>query len=210
MEPKIYIYGTGGFAREVAMILDDNNKYLDFGGFVDLESTIENLDSKLIMDRPVLTESQFLSLENTKLVVGVGDPSIRKKIVTSLPSSVMYTSVIHHTVSVSRWAEVGEGSVICAGCLLTVNIKLGAHTHLNLDTTIGHDVQSGDYFTTAPSVNISGECTFGEKVYMGTGSATRQGLTIASNTTVGMGAMLVKSAIEPGVYVGIPAKLLKR
>lgn len=208
--PKIFIYGTGGFAREVALILWENGDFNRFGGFVDLDITISKLGSQTIMNKPVLTEDQFLSLSESSLVIGVGAPHIREKIVRSLPANTHYESVIHHSVKINPWINIGNGSVICAGSILTVNISLGAHTHLNLDTTIGHDVSAGDYFTTAPSVNVSGECKFGDRVYLGTGSATRQGLNIANDVVVGMGAMLVKSAIDSGTYVGIPAKLLTK
>ena len=91
--------------------------------------------------------------------------------------------------------------------VVTVNVRLGAHAQLNLATTIGHDVRTGAFFTTAPGVNISGECNFGERVYFGTGAATRQQLTCTDDVTIGMGAMLVKDALVSGTYVGIPAKL---
>ena len=39
--------------------------------------------------------------------------------------------------------EIGAGSIITAGCIITTNIKIGKHSHLNLHTTIGHDCELG-------------------------------------------------------------------
>lgn len=89
---------------------------------------------------------------------------------------------------------------------MTCQIKIGDFAQLNLGTTIGHDCIIGDFFTTAPSVNISGICNIGKKVYFGTSAAIRQNLKVCDNVNIGMGAMVVKDITEPGTYVGIPAK----
>jgi UDP-3-O-[3-hydroxymyristoyl] glucosamine N-acyltransferase len=99
-------------------------------------------------------------------------------------------------------------SIITAGCILTCDIKIGKHSQLNLHTTIGHDCVIGNYFTTTPACNISGICTFGDCVYLGTNSSVRQGITICDEVTVGMGGVVVKNINEPGTYVGNPAKRL--
>ena len=52
---------------------------------------------------------------------------------------------------------IGYGSVVCANCILTCDIRLGIFHQLNLSTTIGHDTMVGDYFTTAPGVHVSGK-----------------------------------------------------
>ena len=102
-----------------------------------------------------------------------------------------------------------EVIVICAGCILTTNIKIGDHAHLNLNTTIGHDCTIENYFTTAPGVNVSGNCNISDYVYIGTNASLRQKLTICSNVTIGLNAGVVKDIKEPGTYVGVPAKILK-
>ncbi len=67
---------------------------------------------------------------------------------------------------------MGKGTVICAGCILTTNIKMGNHVQINLDCTIGHDVIMDDYATLAPGVHVSGYVSLGKRVYVGTGQIT--------------------------------------
>jgi len=62
---------------------------------------------------------------------------------------------------------MGEGVVICAGCILTTNIKIGNHVQINLDCTIGHDVIMDDYSTLAPGVHLSGYVSLGKKSLCG-------------------------------------------
>jgi sugar O-acyltransferase (sialic acid O-acetyltransferase NeuD family) len=142
--------------------------------------------------------------------VAAGDPSIRKKIVESLPVKTTFTTIIHPNAIISKWVEIGEGSIITAGVIITCDIKIGKHSQLNLHTTIGHDCIIGDYFTTVPGSNISGSCLFGNKVYFGTNSSVRQGVSICDDVTIGMGGVVVKNISESGVYIGNPLKKLEK
>ncbi len=122
---------------------------------------------------------------------------------------------MHPRVECSRWVEIGEGAVICAGNILTVNIVLGRHLQINLDCTIGHDVVMGDFTTLAPGVHVSGWVHCGQRVYMGTGAVILNGtedspLTIGDDAVVGAGAVVTRS-VPPGVtVVGVPARPLQR
>ncbi|NTV84758.1 MAG: transferase, partial [Bacteroidales bacterium] len=141
-----------------------------------------------------------------KLVIAIGDPAARKKIADSLPPETEYFTLIHPSVILSPWVEIGEGSIIGAGCLFTSDIRIGKHAYINIGTTISHDCLIGDYFTSSPGVNISGNCTIGDCVFMGTNASVREKTTIVDHVIIGMGAMVVKSISEPGTYFGIPAK----
>lgn len=105
--------------------------------------------------------------------------------------------------------DIGTGSIVCAGTIITVDVKIGNHVHLNLHTTVGHDSVIGDFSTTAPNVNISGNVTIGNGVYLGTACCIREKLTICEDAVIGMNASVVKDITEAGTYVGIPAKKIK-
>jgi sugar O-acyltransferase (sialic acid O-acetyltransferase NeuD family) len=130
-------------------------------------------------------------------------------------ASLQFATLIHPNTEISRWIEIGEGTVICAGNIITTNIKLGAHVQINLDCTIGHDAILGDYTTLAPGVHVSGWVHFGKRVYVGTGAVIINGtedapLTIGDDAVIGAAACVVKP-VPPGVtVVGVPAKPLPR
>ncbi|MEM9990700.1 MAG: NeuD/PglB/VioB family sugar acetyltransferase [Bacteroidota bacterium] len=203
---KFIVVGTGGFAREILCLATDLGRYDDFHGFVEPDDIWEKRwRGKSIMGKAVYPQSSFDENKYTA-IIGIGNPAIRKKVTSQLPANTKYENLIHPSVVISQWVTLEEGTVICAGCILTCNIKAGKHMQLNLHTTIGHDCIIGDFFTTAPSSNISGNCVLGDEVYFGTASATRQGISICDGVTIGMGAMVIKDIESPGVYVGIPAK----
>lgn len=209
---KIGIIGAGGFGKETLCCLIDSlgqtaQKIGDTACFIVSD---ELLDVDCILGVPVIPLSKF-DPKLYDVIVAIGDPLSRKKMVDSLPKETTFATIIHPSAVLSEWVEIGEGSIITAGSILTCDIKIGKHAHINLQTTIGHDCVMGDYFTTAPAANISGHCDFGDQVYLGTNASVRQGVKICSDVTIGMGGVVLKNILEQGVYIGNPLfKLVKK
>lgn len=209
MSEVLYIIGSGGFAKEVACLARQCS--WEVGAFID---TSDNA-GRIIMGIPVLP-MEFLVVEDPlamprNVVVAIGNPEIRRKIIMQEllpPVRVKHITLIHPSVIMSESVMVGEGSVICAGTVLTCDINIGPFSHLNLHTTIGHDVKTGAFFTTAPGVHISGNVTMGEAVYFGTNAATVEKVIIGDDVVVGAVACVTKDLLNPGTYVGVPAKML--
>lgn len=195
---KRALIGAGGFAREIkAHIGDETIKC-----FVDDLFWKEN-------DEFIFPLSQFDPNEY-EVIVAIGNPKDRYDIIQRLPKETQYFSFIHHSAQIlGHDVKIGKGSIVCAGCILTTNITIGKHTHLNLQTTIGHDCEIGDYFTTAPGAKISGNCKIYDCVYVGTNASVKEKISIHSLATIGMNAGVVKNITEPGIYVGTPSKLIK-
>lgn len=144
------------------------------------------------------------------VVNAIGDPIIKKKVINRLEDSKnTYPVLMHPSVISSDRVKVGEGSIICAGNIITVNIEIGKHVIINLDCTIGHDAILGDYSTVLPGVNVSGFVKMEECVSVGTGSAIIPGITIGRNTVIGAGAVVVKDLPAHCTAVGSPAKPIK-
>jgi sugar O-acyltransferase (sialic acid O-acetyltransferase NeuD family) len=211
MKEKVAIYGCGGFAREVSWLISKNPS-----GNIVTEYYIDDSENRVshLRDIPVISFEQFLEVKgNGRVSIGVGDPKTRKKIANKVSeASVGFITLVHHSVEIcDESIEIGEGSIICAGSILTVDIKIGRHTQINLDCTVGHDVIIGDFVTVSPGAHISGNVHIGNGCYIGTNATIINGtpdqpLTITENTIIGAGACVTKSCKEAGTYVGIPAK----
>ena len=103
----------------------------------------------------------------------------------------------------------GEGSINCAGSLITVDVTIHEFVILNLGCTVGHDTEIGAYSSLMPSVNVSGEVEIGEGAYVGTGVKIINRLSIGEGTIVGAGAGVTGSLPACCTAVGIPAKPIK-
>jgi sugar O-acyltransferase (sialic acid O-acetyltransferase NeuD family) len=202
MTDPVVIFGTGGFAREVACVLHDLGRGDQIVAFHEPDDVFA---ARELLGVPVLPQSAF-DPSRHRAVIGIGNPVIREKVAAELPAGTVFDTLVHPTVVMSQWVELGEGSVICAGAVLTCQITIGKHCHLNLNTTVGHDCTFGDFCTVAPGTNISGNVDFGTRVDVGTQAAFRQHLRICDDVVIGMGAVVVRDIVEPGTYVGVPAK----
>lgn len=195
------IIGAGGFGREVYWSLNS----------VERSNTVFFVDDEYWSsgNNKILPLSLFES-DKYEVIVAIADSKHRQRIVENLPKTTKFFTHIHPTAQIhGEDVTIGEGSIICAGTIITTNVKIGKHAHLNLITTVGHDCVIGDYFTTAPGVQISGNEIIGNRVYFGTRSCMKQKLTICNDVIIGMNAGVTKDITEPGTYVGTPTIKIK-
>ena len=213
---QIAIYGAGGFAREVAWLVTACNPEEKFEVVCFIDDNTK-LHGQVLNGMPVMSlEDAYKRYQQARVVSGIGSPKTRKLTMEKAAATGFeFGTIIHPSVEHSPFIEIDLGTVICAGNILTTNIKLGKHVQINLDCTVGHDVIMGDYTTLAPGIHVSGWVHFGQRVYVGTGAVIINGtrekpLTIGDDAIIGAGACVTKS-IAPGVTaVGVPAKPLSR
>ena len=207
----LYIIGAGGFGREVAWLVERINEVeptWNLKGFIDDN---EEIWSKKFDDYPVCGGCEYLKKqENAYVVCAVGAARVRKMIVEKLAGSkVKFANVIDPSVVMSKRVNLGEGVIICAGTIITVDVTIGNHVIINLDCTLGHDDVIESYVTMYPSVNVSGCVNVGESAELGTGTQIIQGKNIGDKTIIGAGAVVVKDIPADCTAVGSPAKPIK-
>jgi sugar O-acyltransferase (sialic acid O-acetyltransferase NeuD family) len=209
---KIAVYGAGGFGREVKMLIDQINaasKTYEFVGYFD-DGTEKGT---MVNGYPVLGGWEELNLYSEPLCIAyaIGSPATKKKIIDKISNpNVSTPTLIHPNVLIGADdVTIGEGCIICAGCIITINIRIGKFVILNLACTVGHDTVIEDYASFMPGVNISGEVNIREGVYVGTGAKIINQLDIGRFTIVGAGAVVSKTLPDECTAVGIPAKAIK-
>lgn len=209
---KIAIIGASGFGREVKVLIDQINlvkpTYTIIGFYDDDRALPEYINGV-----PLLGTIDDLISRKDKISVtfGIGIPELKYKIMHRLDGcSFNYPVLKHPNVQIGNdKVTIGEGSVICAGGVITCNVAIGRFVTLNLCCTVGHDTKIKDYSSFMPSVNISGEVIINERVYVGTGAKIINQLEIGANTIIGAGAVVAKSLPNDCTAVGIPAKPIK-
>ena len=208
---NLAIYGAGGFGREVQMLVEQINQKestWNIIGFYD--DGVEK--GKIINETKLLGGLAELSQVGTEtfLVFAIGNPLTKKKLVDAISNpNIKYPTLIHPNVQIGSFNEIGEGSIITAGNIITVNTQIGKHVILNLCCTVGHDAIIGDYCSCMPATNISGEVNISACVYVGTGVKIVNQVDIGENAIIGAGAVVAKSIPDNCTAVGIPAKPIK-
>lgn len=209
---NIYIIGCGGLGRETAWVIDRINrehKIWNICGFIDDNPELKDC---LFNGIPVIGDLNKLTdqAENARYVIAIANPVIRKTIASRLKSceNLHPTVLIDPSVIISDTVEIGEGTIILPGCVITVNVKLDEFVIINYSTTIGHDCQIGSYSTVYPGAHIAGNVTVKSGSQIGTGAVVLQGLTVESDIFIGGQAAVIDSVSQKGTYVGVPAHKL--
>lgn len=197
----LLIIGAGGFAREVAKLVEDINqdfKKYNLIGFVDKES-----NKSEEMGYPILSEKD-VNYDKAFAVIAIGNP----KIISSIKRKhdIKSPNLIHPTVRLHKSTKIGNGNIICEGNIFTVNIQIGHNNILNLGNTIGHETIIGNYNVINPGCHISGNVKIGNENLIGTGAVILENLSVGDLNKIGAGAVVTKDVGSESVMVGVPAK----
>lgn len=119
-------------------------------------------------------------------------------------------AVVHPRAVVGRRNVLGAGTLVCPGAVITVDCEIGSGLTMNLNATIGHGCKLGEWITLSPGAKISGNCEIGHGVFFGTNASVIPGIKIAAGAVIGAGAVVTRDITEPGTYVGVPARCVRR
>jgi sugar O-acyltransferase (sialic acid O-acetyltransferase NeuD family) len=204
---KIAVFGAGGFGKEVMMLIEHINaakQIWHIVGFYDdriSRGTIINQYEVL----GSLADLNAVS-EEISIVIAIGDPDIRARVKSRFLSSfIKFPILIHPNVLIGKYVTIGEGTIITANNIITVNISIGQFVILNLACTVGHDTLLENFTSFMPSVNISGGVIIREGVYEGTGAQILNHIEIGAHTKIGAGAVVKESLPSHCTAVGVPA-----
>lgn len=209
----LIIIGASGFGREVAWAVDRLNKANPTWNLLGFMDDNKEIQGTVINGYRVLGKSTDVNAyPDAYYVCAVGASRIRETIINRLKDinpDIKFGTVVDPTVEMSDFVSIGEGSIICAHTIITVNIEIGSHVIINLDCTVGHDAVLKDFATLYPSVNVSGITSIGHAVELGTGMQIIQGKSVGDYSIVGAGAVVVKDIPAKCTAVGSPAKPIK-
>lgn len=210
LKPLI-IAGAGGLGREVAWLVDDINQVAsewDFIGFVD-----DGKEGAIAEGYPLLGPVDFLFTLDEKpwVVVAIANSKSRKAIMEKLAANnIKLATLIHPSANCSKHNQIGKGSIICCGSVITTNVVLGDACIINPNCFVGHDTVFEDYVSLMPASNIAGEVHVGTGCFFGINSCVINQLSIGEWSTVGAGSTVISDIPPMSLAVGTPARVVKR
>lgn len=203
------VIGASGFGREAldALSLDPaaGPACLGVADDAPTPTTLARLADRGV---PYLgTVRELISRGVHQYTVAIGDPAIRARVV-DLVETAGWTprTIVHPSALLGSQTTVAAGSVICAGAVVSTNVSLGRHTHINPGAIVGHDSRLEEFTSINPGAVISGDVTIGSGTLVGAAATILQGLSICGATVIGAAACVTKDVARPGVLVGIPAR----
>lgn len=149
-------------------------------------------------------------IEDADFLVSLGQNVARRRWQETLEAAgASLATLIHPRAVVAERVAIGAGSVVMAGAVINPDVVLGRGVILNTCASVDHDCRIGDFCHISVGAHLAGTVSVGANSLVGVGVAVRPGMTIGEDCTIGVGAAVVCDLVEPGVYVGVPARRMK-
>lgn len=149
--------------------------------------------------------------DKAEFIINVGfikNPSIRVRIFEKVKQAVgKLATIVASTAHVSRYATLGEGTVVMHQAVVNAGAKIGENCIINTFCNIEHDAVIGDQCHISTGAMVNGDCIVGERVFIGSQSVLANGIIVGEDIIVGAGSVVRKSIFEKGIYAGNPAIL---
>lgn len=195
------LYGAGGHAKVIYDLILSNNLLLEY--LVD-----DNPPSDFFHHLEIFKPQEHL-LKNKKIIVAIGDGRIRELVVNKIKDLCEFETLIHHSAFVSRFSEVGKGTVVMPQVCVNAEVKIGNHCIINTSSVIEHECVIEDYVHISPSVTLAGNITIKKGAQIGIGARVIQGITIGENAIIGAGAVIIHDVPDYATVVGNPGRIIK-
>jgi sugar O-acyltransferase (sialic acid O-acetyltransferase NeuD family) len=213
---RIVVIGAGGHAAEVCAYVTaigvadgrtqllgciDDYKTPGRAGLIDVLGDFGRLEQLLREDLAV------------RVVTAVGDNPTRRLLVSRVEAldaaSRDWWTLRHPSAVVGPGVEIGAGTCLAPGSIVTTRARLGRHCIVNVHASVSHDAVIGDFVNLNPGAVVAGNVHLGDGCYVGAGATIIDKVTVGAGTVVGAGAVVVEDLPPNVTAVGVPARAIK-
>lgn len=144
-----------------------------------------------------------------RVLVGIGNPSVKKQTVNSLKSKGFndFAKAISAQANVSRAAEVKSGSIICQGANIMLDAYIAQHCIVHAGAVVEHDCWLGNYVNIGPGAVLAGRARIAEGAQIGANATVLPGIIVGLNSIVGAGSVVTKNVPNNVTVYGNPARI---
>ena len=205
---SLILIGGGGHCKSVIEVAESAG--YEIKGILDMP---DEVGKEVLPGHKVIgTDDEIPQyVEECDFVITVGfikNPALRIKLYNKVKTTGgRLATIIASTAHVSKYAELGEGTVIMHHAFVNAGAKIGDNCIINTFVNIEHDAEVGNQCHISTGTMVNGECKIGENCFIGSQSVCANCIEIASDIIVGAGSVVRKSICVKGIYAGNPAIL---
>lgn len=204
---NLILVGGGGHCKSVIDVAESAG--YNILGILDMPEDV----GKPVLDYKVIGTDddipQYVDIAEFVITVGfIKNPSIRIKLYNRIKEAGgKLATIVASTARVSKYATLGEGTVVMHNAFVNAGAQIGANCIINTFCDIEHDAVVGDQCHISTGVMVNGDCKIGDRVFVGSQSVLANGVSITDDIIVGAASFVRKSITENGIYAGNPAIL---
>ena len=207
MKKPLILIGGGGHCKSVLEVAESAG--YDILGVLDIP---EDIGKEILSTKVIGTDDDIpFYVDKAEFVITVGfikNPATRIKLYKRVKEAGgKLATIIASTAYVSKYATIGEGTVVMHHAFVNAGAKIGNNVILNSFTNVEHDAIIGDQCHISTGTMINGDCKVGANCFIGSQSVLANGITIGDDIIVGAGSLVRKSINIKGIYSGNPVIL---
>lgn len=208
MKRPLILIGGGGHCKSVIEVAESAG--YEIKGILDMPDEVGK--DVLPGHKVIGTDDEIPQyVEECDFIITVGfikNPALRIKLYNKVKAAGgRLATIIASTAHVSKYAELGEGTVIMHHAFVNAGAKIGDNCIINTFVNIEHDAEVGNQCHISTGTMVNGECKIGENCFIGSQSVCANCIEIVSDIIVGAGSVVRKSIRVKGIYAGNPAIL---
>ena len=168
MEQKnLILVGGGGHCKSVIDVAESAG--YNILGILDMPEDV----GKKVLDYKVIGTDDDIPqyVDKAEFVITVGfikNPTTRIKLYNKVKAAGgRLATIIASTAHVSKYAELGEGTVIMHQAFVNAGAKIGDNCIINTFVNIEHDAEVGNQCHISTGTMVNGECKIGENCFIG-------------------------------------------
>jgi len=206
-QKNLILIGGGGHCKSVIDVAESAG--YNILGILDMPEEV----GKLVLDYMVIGTDDDIPqyADKAEFIITVGfikNPAIRVRIYNKVKEAGgKLATIVASTAHVSRYATLGEGTVVMHQAVVNAGAKIGENCIINTFCNIEHDAVIGAQCHISTGTMVNGDCMVGERVFIGSQSVLANGITVGEDIVVGAGSVVRKSISEKGIYAGNPVIL---
>lgn len=204
---SLVLIGGGGHCKSVIEAAESAGYQIL--GVLDMP---EEVGKEILSTKVIGTDDDIPAfVDKAEFVITVGfikNPAIRIKLYNKVKEAGgKFATVIASTAYVSKYATIGEGTVVMHHAFVNAGARVGCNVILNTFTNIEHNAVISDQCHISTGTMVNGDCKVGKNCFIGSQSVLANGITIGDDIIVGAGSLVRKSISVKGIYSGNPAIL---
>lgn len=203
----LILVGGGGHCKSVIEVAESAGRRI--AGILDIPENV----GKEVLGYQIIGSDEMIPewLDKAEFVVTVGhikDASVRIRLHKKIEVAGGHlATLIASTAHVSKYAVIGEGSVIMHHALVNADARIGKGCIINTFSNIEHDAVIGNYCHISTGAMVNGNCLVGDGTFLGSQAVMVNGVSIVGGCVIAAGSMVRKNIVRKGVYSDNPAVL---
>lgn len=191
MEKKpLILVGGGGHCKSVIDVAESAG-YVIMG----ILDKPEEVGKQVLAYKVIGTDDDIpMYVDKAEFVITVGQiksTAIRHRIAEKIEKAGgKLATVIASDATVSKYATIGEGSVILHKCVVNADARIGRNCIINTMANVEHEVEIGDFCHISTGVMVNGMTKIGNETFIGSGSVLYNCIEVPAGSIIPAGTIV--------------------